>query len=60
MGRVQHGQMVHVGVPEQIHYSLQGPYLPVDGVIVLLEQRELHDEAVVDGASALVLLHGDV
>lgn len=54
--RVQHRQVIHVRVPEEIHNSLQRADLPVDGVVVLFEQFKLEDELVVDGTSTFVLL----
>lgn len=47
-------------LPEQVNNALQGADLPVDGVVVILQELELHGELVVDGAAALVLLHRDV
>lgn len=60
LGCIQHRQMVHVRVSEEVHQALQGLDLPIDGVVIVSKQLELHDELVVDGASALMLLHGDV
>lgn len=59
-GGIEDRQVVHVGIPEEVDDTLESSYLPVDGVSVLLQQFKLHDELMVDGPAAFVLLHRDV
>lgn len=58
--RVQHSQFLHIRVSEQIHDPFQSANLPINVVVKGFVKLKLYDELVVDSASALVLLHGNV